>query len=56
MIHIMFNLIMIHSGQYFLLGVYETYEECHAVQIKYEEDPKYKGDKFACPYVQVRDV
>lgn len=56
MFHIMFNLIMIHSNQYFLIGTYETYEECHAIQVQYEEMPEHAGDRFACPYIQVENV
>jgi hypothetical protein len=44
---------MIHAGQYFLIGIYETYEECRAVQLQYEEMPEHAGDIFACPYVRV---
>lgn len=46
-----FNLLMISSGHVYWLGAFETYEECHAVQVQYEEQrPK---DIFYCPYTKV---
>jgi len=56
MTHIMFSLIMMHSGSYFWLGSYETLEECQFVQRRMEALPEHKGDTFACPYVRVEDT
>lgn len=52
---IWFWLIMVNShGHAFWLGAWETLEECQTVQAAYEADPDHKGDKFACPWVEVK--
>lgn len=51
MVLVWFNLIMIHQGHMFLVSSFETYDECHAVQVQYEE--RYPEDKFFCPFVRV---
>jgi hypothetical protein len=51
---IWFWLIMVSNGHAYWLGAWETLEECQTVQAAYEADPDHKGDKFACPWVEVK--
>jgi hypothetical protein len=53
MVHIWFNLIVIHSGYTFWINSFENLDECQAVQAWYEEQEQYKNDKFLCPWVRV---
>ena len=53
MMHIWFNLLMIHSGQLFWLDSFESYDECIQIQIWHESQPDHKQDKFYCPSVGV---
>lgn len=54
MVYVWFNLIMIHQGHSFFLGSFETYEECHVVQVQYEE--RQPQDTFLCPYARVEKI
>ena len=56
MIHIWFNLIMIHAGHAYWIDSFETLEECQAEEVLYEIQEQYKTDKFYCPFVQVEEV
>lgn len=53
-VHIWFNLIMIHAGHLYWISSFETLEECQAQEAWYESQDEYKSDKFFCPFVEVK--
>jgi len=52
-VYILFSLLMVHNGQLYWLGAYETWDTCHDKQVALEADPAHKGDQFACFSVPV---
>lgn len=52
-VYILFSLFMVHDGQLFWLGAFETWDTCHDKQVQLEKMPEHKGDQFACFSVPV---